>query len=136
MTVIGGCAGPVVYSRRSRAGVACVAYVRVRRRSIVRQMLEHETDIVKDNGSTDMSPANYAFRFVREEDLNGQHSYVLEMLPWRKNKILLRGQIWVDSTTYLLHRTEGEPGCECGHWHAAKSGAQARMNPVKLTVLA
>ena len=84
--------------------------------SIVRQMLEHETDIVKDNGSTDMSPANYAFRFVREEDLNGQHSYVLEMLPWRKNKILLRGQIWVDSTTYLLHRTEGEPGKAPSWW--------------------
>src|SRR5713226_386045 len=46
--------------------------------SIVRQMLEHETDIVKNNGSTDMSAANYDFRFVREEDLNGQHSYVLE----------------------------------------------------------
>ncbi len=84
--------------------------------SIVRQMLEHETDIVKENGSTDMSPANYAFRFIREEDLNGQHSYVLEMLPRRKNKILLRGQIWVDSTTYLLHRTEGEPGKAPSWW--------------------
>ena len=84
--------------------------------SIVRQMLEHETDIVKNNGSTDMSAANYDFRFVREEDLNGQHSYVLEMLPWRKDKILLRGQIWVDSTTYLLHRTEGEPGKAPSWW--------------------
>jgi hypothetical protein len=63
-----------------------------------------------------MSPANYDFRFVREEDLNGQHSYVLEMLPWRKDKILLRGQIWVDSTTYLLHRTEGEPGNPPSWW--------------------
>ena len=34
---------------------------------IVRQMLEHETDIVKDYGSTDLTPANYDFRFVREE---------------------------------------------------------------------
>jgi hypothetical protein len=32
-------------------------------------------------------------------------------------------------------RTEGKPGCECGDWHAAKSGAPACMNPVKLTVL-
>jgi hypothetical protein len=31
------------------------------------------------------------------------------MLPRRKDKILLRGKIWVDSTTYLLRRTEGEP---------------------------
>ena len=33
---------------------------------IVRLMLEHETDIVKNYGSTDMSPANYDFRFLRE----------------------------------------------------------------------
>jgi len=83
---------------------------------IVRLMLEHETAIVKNNGLTDMSPANYDFRFVREEELNGQHCYVLELLPRRKDKTLLRGLIWVDSTTYLLHRTEGEPGKSPSFW--------------------
>ena len=34
---------------------------------IVRQMLDHETDIVKDYGSTDLTPANYDFRFLRED---------------------------------------------------------------------
>ena len=28
----------------------------------------------------------------------------------RQDKTLLRGKIWVDSSTYLLRRTEGEPG--------------------------
>jgi hypothetical protein len=76
---------------------------------IVRLMLDHETNIVKNYDSTDLSPANYDFRFVGEEELSGQHCYVLEMLPRRKDKTLLRGRIWVDSTTYLLHRAEGEP---------------------------
>nr|MDP9115314.1 hypothetical protein [Acidobacteriota bacterium] len=40
---------------------------------------------------------------------NGQPCYILEILPLRSDKILLRGQIWVDSLTYLLHRTEGTP---------------------------
>jgi hypothetical protein len=83
---------------------------------IVRLMLEHETAIVKNNDLTDMSSANYDFRFVREEELNGQHCYVLELLPRRKDKTLLRGLIWVDSTTYLLHRTEGEPGKSPSFW--------------------
>ena len=83
---------------------------------IVRQMLEHETDIVKDYGSTDLTPANYDFRFLREEELSGQRCYVLEMLPHRKDKTLLRGKIWVDSTTYRLHRTEGEPGKAPSWW--------------------
>jgi hypothetical protein len=83
---------------------------------IVRQMLDHETNIVKDYGSTDLTPENYDFRFVREEQLNGQHCYVLEMLPKRKGKTLLRGQIWVDATTYQLRRTEGEPGQAPSWW--------------------
>ena len=83
---------------------------------IVRQMLEHETDIVKNNGATDMTLANYDFRFLREEELSGQPCYVLEMLPRRIDKILLRGQIWVDSLTYLLRRTEGEPGKAPSWW--------------------
>ena len=33
---------------------------------------------------------------------------MLEIVPRRKDKTLLRGQIWVDSITYLLRRTEGE----------------------------
>jgi len=83
---------------------------------IVRQMLDHETDIVKDYGSTDLTPDNYDFRFLHEDDLNGRHCYVLEMLPKRKGKTLLRGQIWVDATTYQLRRTEGEPGKAPSWW--------------------
>jgi len=83
---------------------------------IVRQMLEHETAIVKNHGSTDMSPANYEFRLAGEEELGGHPSYVLEMVPRREDKTLLRGKIWVDSNTYLLRRTEGEPGKAPSWW--------------------
>ena len=83
---------------------------------IVRQMLEHETDIVKDYGATDLTAANYNFRFVREEELSGHHAYVLEMIPLRKDKTLLRGHIWVDSANYRLLRTEGVPGKAPSWW--------------------
>jgi hypothetical protein len=83
---------------------------------IVRQMLEHETAIVKNNSATDMTAANYDFRFLRQEEWNGQPCYVLEMLPLRSDKILLRGQIWVDSLTYLLRRTEGAPAKAPSWW--------------------
>jgi len=83
---------------------------------IVRLMLDNETDIAKNYGSTDMTMANYDFRFIREDELSGQRCYVLEMVPRRKDKTLLRGQIWVDSTTFLLRRTEGEPGKAPSWW--------------------
>ena len=84
--------------------------------SIVRQMLEHETEIVRNYKSTDLSPANYEFRYLREEELDGRRCYVLEIVPRRKDKTLLRGQIWLDSITYLLHRTEGEPARSPSWW--------------------
>jgi hypothetical protein len=83
---------------------------------IVRQMLEHETEIGKNNASTDLSPANYNFRYLREEELGGRRCYVLEMVPRRNDKSLLRGQIWVDAITYLLQRTEGEPARSPSWW--------------------
>ena len=83
---------------------------------IVRQMLEGETEAVKQYGATDVSPANYDFRFVREEEVNGRNCYVLDLLPKRKEKNLLSGSIWVDSKTYMLHRFVGEPGKAPSWW--------------------
>ena len=83
---------------------------------IVRRMLESEVEVTKDYSSTDISPDNYDFRFIREEDVRGRRSYVLELLPRRRDKNLLRGNIWVDANTYLLHRTEGEPAKRTSWW--------------------
>jgi len=74
---------------------------------IVRRMLEGEVAIEKDSSSIDISESNYEFHFVREEDLAGQRCYVLEFVPKRKDKNLLRANIWVDANTYLPHRVEG-----------------------------
>jgi hypothetical protein len=83
---------------------------------IVRRMLEGEVEITKKYSSTDISPDNYDFRFLRSESLAGQLCYVLELLPRRKDQNLLRGNIWVDANTYLLRRSEGEPGNKSPSW--------------------
>ncbi|MEI9813142.1 MAG: hypothetical protein WDO18_10975 [Acidobacteriota bacterium] len=82
----------------------------------VRQMLEHETDIVKNHDSTELSLANYSFRLLREEPCRGQRCFVLAITPRRQDKTLLVGRIWVDTATYLLHRTEGEPAKGPSWW--------------------
>ena len=83
---------------------------------IVRRMLASEAEIARDYVSTDFSPSNYAFRFVHEEEISGQRCYVLELLPRRNDKNLLRGNIWVDAHSYLLRRTEGEPAKTPSWW--------------------
>ena len=83
---------------------------------IVREMLEHEKEVVKNYSSTDISPANYDFHFIGEEEFGGQLCYALELSPRRKDKNLLRGKIWVDTTTYLIHRVEGQPARVPSWW--------------------
>ncbi len=83
---------------------------------LVRRMLEGETEIVEDYGSTDISPANYDFRFAGEQLLNNHRCYVLELLPKRKNKTLIHGKVWVDVDSYLLRRLEGEPAKSSSWW--------------------
>jgi len=83
---------------------------------IIGRMLEKEAEVTKDYGATDISPDNYDFRFMREEEVSGQRCYVLELLPRRKDKNLLRGNIWVDANTHLLRRTEGQPAKAPSWW--------------------
>jgi hypothetical protein len=83
---------------------------------IVRKMLESENDILAHRSAANISQANYAFSFLREDILEGQPCYVLKLRPLRKDTKLLRGSIWVDAASYLVHRVEGEPAKAPSWW--------------------
>lgn len=83
---------------------------------IVRRMLDGETQIVKDYGSTDYTVANYGFALEREELLDGHRCYVIALSPKRKDKTLLRGHIWVDAETFRLRRMDAEPAKSPSWW--------------------
>jgi hypothetical protein len=84
--------------------------------TIVRRMLASEAEIAKDYSSTDFTAENYDFRFSREEDVSDQPCYVLQLLPRRDDKHLLRGNIWIDANTYLVRRAKGEPAKTPSWW--------------------
>jgi hypothetical protein len=83
--------------------------------AIVRKMLDREVEFARNSGSSDITHDNYDFRIVRQDELNGQLCYVLDLLPRRKSKDLLEGTIWVDANTYLPRRVEGAPA-EAPSW--------------------
>jgi hypothetical protein len=83
----------------------------------VRRILQSEAEAAAEYDATDYSPANYDFRFLdTETDKNGRRSYVLEIVPKRQDKKLLRGKIWVDSDSYLVLRVEAEPAKPTSWW--------------------
>ncbi len=76
---------------------------------IVRELLDRETESAKKGPSSEISRKNYDFVFLRQENFGVVPEYVLRIVPKRKDKYLLRGQIWVDASTFRIRRIEGVP---------------------------
>lgn len=75
---------------------------------VVRNVLESESRMASQNDGSVLSEENYDFRLLGEELMGGQPSYVLELIPKRQDKTLIRGKAYIDKNTYLVHRVEGE----------------------------
>jgi len=85
-----------------------------RGQKIVRDILDLETLPAKNTSA--ISRKNYVFVFVQEENLGILPTYVLHMIPKRKRKDLLTGQIWVDEKTFRIERIEGVPTKKPSWW--------------------
>lgn len=80
-----------------------------RGQKIVRAILEQEVISAKEGHQRDISRSNYDFVFLREQDYGVVPEYVLHIIPKRKEKGLLIGDIWVDAKTYRIRQIIGFP---------------------------
>jgi hypothetical protein len=80
-----------------------------RGQKIVTALLEQEIASAKQSHKGDISRSNYDFVFLREQNLGAVPEYVLHIIPKRKEKGLLLGDIWVDAKTYRIRQIVGVP---------------------------
>ena len=79
-------------------------------KKIVSAVLEHEVASAKESHhESDISRLNYDFVFLREQNFGVVPEYVLHIIPKRKEKGLLLGDIWVDAKTYRIRQIIGIP---------------------------
>ena len=83
---------------------------------MVRELLDRETESAKKGRGSEISRTNYDFVFLRRETFGVVSEYVLGTLPKRKDKNFLRGQIWVDASTFRIRRIEGVPAKSPSFW--------------------
>ena len=83
---------------------------------IVHEMLNSETSGTRKEHSTDISRANYDIVFLRRQSFRDVPEYVLAIFPKRKDKYLLRGQIWVDAHSFRIRQIEGVPAKSPSFW--------------------
>jgi hypothetical protein len=80
-----------------------------RGQKIVSAILEQEVVSAKEGHRRDISRSNYDFVFLREQDFGVVPEYVLHIIPKRKEKGLLLGDIWVDAKRYRIRQIIGVP---------------------------
>jgi hypothetical protein len=83
---------------------------------VLRRAVESEQEASRDRQSTALTPANYRFRLIGTEQLNGRPSYILHVEPLRDGKFLYRGHVWVDAAQYAVEKIEVEPAKNPSFW--------------------
>jgi hypothetical protein len=83
---------------------------------IIRDLLVSETASARQVDSSAISRANYDFVFLRQQSIGGAPEYVFAIFPKRKDKYLLRGQIWVDKSTFRIRQIQGVPAESPSFW--------------------
>ena len=83
---------------------------------IVRELLSSETSSTRKEHSTEISRANYDFVFLRQQNFRDVPEYVFAIFPKRKDRYLLRGQIWVDAHNFRIRQIAGVPAKSPSFW--------------------
>jgi hypothetical protein len=80
------------------------------RSKVFKRAMETEQEALRPESKqrSALTPENYCFSLVGGETLRGRRCYVLEATPKRKDKLLVRGKVWVDSSDYAVVRIQGE----------------------------
>jgi hypothetical protein len=86
-----------------------------RAEKVVKGILEREVKYASD-GKIAIGREHYDFRYQGDGEADHRPCYILQLVPKHDDGTLLRGQIWVDRDTYLIHRFEGEPAKNPSWW--------------------
>jgi hypothetical protein len=83
---------------------------------IVDAILARETESAAESTHSRINRTNYDFTFLRRENFGLLPEYVLLIVPKRREKDLIQGQIWVDASTFHIRRLEGAPAKNPSWW--------------------
>jgi hypothetical protein len=88
------------------------------RKHVFPKLLEAEAEASRPGGPEDsrITPKNYSFTMLRVAEVNGRKAYVIEVVPKKEKKYLMRGTIWLDAEDLAIVRIEGEPAKNPSFW--------------------
>jgi hypothetical protein len=77
---------------------------------------ESESSMPAARERSRITPQNYSFTLMGQENVNHRPAYVIAISPKTQNKYLVEGKIWVDLEDYAIVRIEGKPAKSPSFW--------------------
>lgn len=74
---------------------------------VIARYMKAEMDAAQGEQNYSITPTNYKFKYKGLEARNGRDVYVLHVTPRQKRPGLFKGELWLDSQTYLPVREQG-----------------------------
>jgi len=85
---------------------------------VLKRAVDSEKEASQDKGATALTPANYKFSLVGNENLDGRPAYIMNVEPVTESKFLYRGKIWVDAADFAVAKIEAQPAKNPSFWIA------------------
>ena len=88
------------------------------RHLVLNRLMESEASAAagQDHRDSSITPANYTFHVLGQEDLGVHHCFVVEAVPKRKDKYLFEGKIWIDTSEFAVVKIAGHPAKNLSFW--------------------
>jgi hypothetical protein len=88
------------------------------RRLALKPLINSEIEAASGRQHHDRSitPANYTFELLGEQQVGSYHCFVVRAMPKRSDKYLFEGKVWIDTEDYAIVRIAGHPAKKLSFW--------------------
>jgi hypothetical protein len=70
----------------------------------------------KQHHDSSITPTNYAFELLGEQQMGPYRCFVVRAVPKRPDKYLFEGKVWIDSQDFAVVRIAGHPAKKLSFW--------------------
>ncbi len=70
----------------------------------------------KQHHDSSITPTNYTFELLGEQQVGPYHCFVVRAMPKRPDKYLFEGKVWIDTEDYAIVRIAGHPAKKLSFW--------------------
>ena len=88
------------------------------RHMVFKRLIESETETAagKEQHDSSITPANYSFELLGEQQVGPYYCFVIQATPKRQDKYLFEGTIWIDVRDVAIAKIAGHPAKKPSFW--------------------